>query len=223
MAWKCWSCRPNGTGSYGTADALAMNNGGMMSRNVALWIFACLAVSCIYSCMPHYSPKPRGYFRIEFPAKDYRSFSSSCPFVFAIPAYAAMEPDRSADAQPCWTDIWFKQFNARIHLSYISIEGKAHFNELVEDARTFAFKHTIKATAIDQQRINRPADHVFGLLYEISGNTASNIQFFVTDSTHHYLRGALYFNEKPRLDSIQPVLDFIRADIDTIIHSIRWK
>src|SRR5690606_2985900 len=159
------------------------------------------------------SPKPRGYFRIEFPEKTYHTFAPGCPFTVRIPTYAMMEPDRSADARPCWMDLSFPQFNARIHLSYMPVTGPDNFNELVEDARTFAFNHTVKATAIDQQRISRPDAHVHGLKYEIKGNTASNIQFFVTDSTHHYLRGALYFNEKPRLDSIRPVLDFIKTDI----------
>src|SRR5690606_14211077 len=103
------------------------------------------------------------------------------------------------------------------------ISGTENFNELVEDARTFAFNHTVKATAIDQQRIRRPEADVYGLKYEIRGNTASNIQFVVTDSTDHYLRGALYFNERPQLDSIQPVLDFIKVDIDTLIGSVQWK
>lgn|SRR5690606_12964503 len=192
----------------------------MNGRSIVLLFGLLLTIG---GCGQHYAPKPRGYFRIEFPDKDYQPFSTGCPYVFDMPAYATMEPDRSADAQPCWTDIRFEQFNARIHLSYIRIDGREHFNELVEDARTFAFKHTVKATAIDQQGINRPGDRVYGLKYEIKGNTASNIQFFVTDSTTHYLRGALYFNEKPRLDSIQPVLEFIHADIDTLLHSIHWK
>lgn len=134
-----------------------------------------------------------------------------------------MKPDHTADAQPCWMDLVFPQFNARIHLSYMPVNGKDNFNNLVEDARTFAFNHTIKATAIDQSRIRRSDDRVYGLKYEIKGNAASGVQFFVTDSTSHYLRGALYFHEKPRLDSIQPVLDFLKADIDTLIHSLRWK
>lgn len=182
-----------------------------------------LATLSISSCTSHYSPKPRGYFRIELPEKAYTPLSLSCPFVFDLPTYATIEPDRSADAQPCWANILFEQFNARIHLSYIPVDGTDHFNALVEDARTFAFKHTIKATAIDQERISRRENSVYGLKYEIKGNTASSIQFFVTDSNRHYLRGALYFNEKPRLDSIQPVLDFIRDDIDVLVHSIRWK
>ncbi len=185
--------------------------------------FGLFVVCCLCSCQQHYAPKPRGYFRIEFPDKQYQPIAAGCPYTFDIPVYAEMVPDRSADAQPCWADIHFPQFNARIHLSYMPVSSQANFNELVEDARTFAFNHTVKATAIDQQRIRRPETDVYGLKYEISGNTASNIQFFVTDSTRHYLRGALYFHEKPQLDSIQPVLDFIKADIDTLIGSLRWE
>lgn len=195
----------------------------MITNYVARLSIVGLIAFALGGCTTHYSPKPRGYFRIEFPEKAYQTFASGCPFTARIPVYATMEPDRSPDAEPCWMDLRFPQFNARIHLSYMPVINQDNFNELVEDARTFAFNHTVKATAIDQQRINRPDAHVYGLKYEIKGNTASSIQFFVTDSTEHYLRGALYFHERPRLDSIQPVLDFIKADIDTLIQSTRWK
>jgi len=174
-------------------------------------------------CQSSYSPKPRGYHRIVFPEKSYVPFAGDCPYTFAIPRYATIEPDRTQDAQPCWLDIYFPEFNARIHLTYMTVQSQENFNELVEDARTFAFNHTIKASAIDRQRIRRPDADVYGLKYEIRGNAASGLQFFLTDSSRHYLRGALYFNEKPRIDSIQPVLDFIKADIDTLIKSFRWK
>jgi len=195
----------------------------MTAKYITRLVMTGFAALSIGACTPSYSPKPRGYFRIEFPEKAYQTYATGCPFSARIPTYATMEPDRSADARPCWMDLWFPQFNARIHLSYMPVTGPANFNELVEDARTFAFNHTVRATAIDQQRIHRPEAHVYGLTYEIRGNTASNIQFFMTDSTRHYLRGALYFHEKPRLDSIQPVLDFIKTDIDTLIQSIKWK
>lgn len=194
-----------------------------MKQRHQLFLLGLIFAFGTWGCTPHYSPKPRGYFRIIFPEKTYRTYSSGCPYTFDLPTYAQVEPDRSADAQPCWMDIAFPQYNARIHLSYMPVSGRDYFNQLVEDAHTFAFNHTVRATAIDQQRISRPEDDVYGLKYEIKGNTASNIQFFVSDSTHHYLRGALYFHEKPRLDSIQPVLEFIKADIDTLIHSLRWK
>lgn len=195
----------------------------MIGKHIARLSVISFALLTLGACTPPYSPKPRGYFRIEFPEKTYQTFAPGCPFTLRIPAYATMEPDRSADAKPCWMDLSFPQFNARIHLSYMPVTGPDNFNQLVEDARTFAFNHTVRATAIDQQRISRPDAHVYGLKYEIKGNTASNIQFFVTDSSRHYLRGALYFNEKPRLDSLRPVLDFIKTDIDTLIQSMRWK
>ncbi len=196
----------------------------MMKRQAAILCMSILLTVLFFvGCTHNYSPKPRGYFRIEFPEKTYHTFSPSCPYLFDIPHYAEMEPDRSNDAQPCWMDIKFPQFNASIHLSYLPIRDENNFHELVEDARTFAFNHTVRATAIDQQRISHPEAGVYGLKYEIKGNAASSVQFFVTDSTRHYLRGALYFHEKPRLDSIQPVLDFIKADIDTLIYSLRWK
>jgi|SRR5690606_27263072 len=200
-----------------------MDPWGMTANLISRLCAVGLLAVAFTACTQHYSPKPRGYFRIDFPDKAYQAFDPECPFSARIPVYATVEPDRSADAQPCWMDIHFPQFNARIHLSYMRVTGEDNFNELVEDARTFAFNHTVKATAIDQQRIRRPEARVYGLKYEIKGNTASGIQFFVTDSTQNYLRGALYFHEKPRLDSIQPVLDFIKADIDTLIQSVRWK
>src|SRR3546814_16894314 len=76
------------------------------------------------------------------------------------------EPDRSADAQPCWADVHFPQFNARIHLSYMPVSGPDNFNELVEDARTFAFNHTVRATAIDQQRIRYPENGEIGRAHD---------------------------------------------------------
>lgn len=193
------------------------------SRALLLLVPCSLLLFSIYGCRQEYSPKPRGYFRISLPEKAYQPFTSQCPYTFDFPVYAEMVPDKSHDAQPCWMDVYFPEFNARIHLSYMPVTGADNLNKLTEDARTFAFNHTVKATAIDQQRIDIPEANVHGLKYSIKGNTASGVQFYLTDSTSHYLRGALYFNEKPRLDSIQPVLEFLRADIDTLIYSLRWK
>lgn len=174
-------------------------------------------------CTQDYSPKPRGYFNIKFPEKQYQPYTSDCPYSFDYPVYAKVLPDTQREAKPCWVDVSYPQFNGRIHLSYQSVNSRQQFNQLVEDARTFAFKHTVKATAIDEGVISYPERKVYGVYYSIDGNTASSVQFFVTDSTKNYLRGALYFNEQPRLDSIQPVLDFIKQDIDVMIKSFKWK
>jgi gliding motility-associated lipoprotein GldD len=177
----------------------------------------------ISSCGSDYSPKPRAYFKIDLPEKKYQNYSSDCLFSFEFPVYASVIPDKNKDAKPCWMDVYYPQFNGRVHLSYQSFSTRKQFDSLVEDARTFAFKHTVKATAIDEAMISYPEKRVYGIYYSIDGNTASSVQFFLTDSTNNYLRGALYFNEQPRLDSIQPVLDFIKKDIDHMIKTFKWQ
>jgi gliding motility-associated lipoprotein GldD len=175
------------------------------------------------SCNPDYSPKPRGYFKIDLPQKEYQLYNGDCPYTFEYPVYAQVLPDTKEDAKPCWLDVSFPRFNGKIHLSYQPIISQDEFNMLVEDARTFAFKHTIKATAIDEGIISYPERDIYGIYYSIDGNTASSIQFFLTDSIRNYIRGALYFDEKPQLDSIQPVLDFIKEDINVMIQTFKWK
>ena len=174
------------------------------------------------SCGNDYSPKPRGYFRIEFPKKEYQDYNSSCPFTFQYPKYAEVLPDDTRDARPCWLNINYAQFNGKIHLSYHPVTSRKVFDELIEDSRTFAFKHTVKATGIDEGRISFPDKKVYGIYYTIQGNTASSVQFFLTDSTKNYLRAALYFDETPRIDSLKPVLDFVKKDIDVMIKTFRW-
>jgi len=168
-------------------------------------------------------PKPKGYFRINFPKKEYRNFVSNCPFTFEYPVYADMVKDEEKNAQPCWNNLNFSQFNGQLHLTYHGVFSAKDYNMMTEAARTLAMKHTIRASAIDQKLINYPDRKVYGIYYAIEGNTASSVQFFLTDSVNHYFRGALYFNERPQYDSIQPVVKFIKKDIDRLIETFKWK
>lgn len=177
-----------------------------------------------------YSPKPRGYYRIIFPEKAYQQFNGPYPFTFIYPKYAVVEPDKTPQKKnkklinmQYLLNMQFPQFNGTLHLSYESITSKKVFDELTEDARTFAFKHTVKATSIDQGIIHNPDRKIYGIYYTIDGNAASSIQFYITDSVKNYMRGALYFNSTPQMDSIQPVLKFVKKDIDTMIKTFRWK
>ncbi len=187
--------------------------------------FIVAAVLCLAACTGNhdYSPKPRGYFRIIFPKKRYRIYNEACPFTFVYPTYAKIEPDTKPDAKPCWLNMRFPQFNGTLHLSYEHINSKKEFYELVEDAHKLTFEHTVKATSIDQGIIAYPDRNVYGIYYTVDGNAASSVQFFLTDSTKNYIRGALYFYTEPRLDSIQPVLTFVKQDVDLMIKSFRWK
>ncbi|MEJ2884105.1 gliding motility lipoprotein GldD [Pedobacter sp. GR22-6] len=183
----------------------------------------CILLLLLSACGGNnYSPKPRGYFHIELPRKTYRTFDG-CAFSFEYPEYAKMLADDGVEYQDCWYNMAFPQFNGRLHLTYYDISSKHEFEGLVEDARTLAFKHTVKANAIDQKMINYPRNKVYGIYYAIDGNTASSVQFFLTDSAKHYFRAALYFNERPKYDSIAPVLDFIKRDIDKMISTFKWK
>ena len=176
-----------------------------------------------------YSPKPRGYYRIIFPKKDYQPYLSSYPFTFMYPTYALIEKDNKVVKNKHLINMQdlinmqFPQFNGTLHLSYESITSREVFEKLIEDSHSFAYKHTVKASGIEQTLIYNPQAKIFGIYYTIDGNAASSAQFFLTDSTHNYLRGALYFNSEPKLDSIQPVLDFVKKDMDVMIGSFKWK
>lgn len=191
-----------------------------MIRNKALFIFLS-AVLLLASCDGDSIPKPRGYFRIDLPEKKYSSFQSECPYTFNYPQYADVEPYRGSMNERCWFNIEYKRFKGTVHLSYYGISGD--LAKHIEDSRALAYKHSVKANAIDEKLISYPERKVYGLLYEISGNAASSVQFYLTDSTTNFVRAALYFKASPNFDSIAPVQEFVRADIDTLIKSFRWK
>mgnify|MGYP006168288757 FL=1 len=127
------------------------------------------------------------------------------------------------DLHPNWYNLTYPQYNARLHISYYSMNSLSDLNNLVEDSRKLAFKHTVKATGINEGLIGDEQRDVYGIYYTIDGNTASSNQFFLTDSNKNFLRGALYFNEKPQADSILPVVNFIKTDMDKLIKTLKWK
>ena len=184
-------------------------------------LFLILFIPFVFSCSEEYIPKPMGYFRIDLPEKKYQPYSDDCSFTFDYPVYAHVKQSDLPGAEPCWLNIEFPQFKAKIHLSYKDVKG--NINEIIEECRSMAYKHSVKADAIDEQVYVDSANAVFGMLYQIKGNAASGIQFYASDSVKHFLRGALYFEVKPNKDSLAPVLSFIEKDIVNLMESIRWK
>ncbi|MDF2437294.1 MAG: gliding motility lipoprotein GldD [Bacteroidota bacterium] len=195
-----------------------------LSRGLSfLPIVYCLFLfsSCVDDDDSTIAPKPRAYYRISFPEKKYVEYDSTCPFKFQIPVYAKITRDEHSSSEPCWLNLEFPKLNATLHLSYKEVTN--NLNSLMEDTYTLASKHQIKASGIEEQLVSKDSTKVYGLLYEIGGNAASSIQFFLTDSTKHFLRGALYFNSVPNTDSIKPALEFVREDIYKMIESFEWK
>lgn len=174
-----------------------------------------------YACRETFTPKPRGYFRIELPEKKYIRLDSTASYSLDYPAYATIQPDPSPLAEPDWINIAFPKFNARIHITYKNIEDNLY--EILEDNIKLAYNHSVKADAIDDRIFMDENNKVFGIVFQIRGNAASPVQFFATDSVKHFLRGALYFQSRPNKDSLAPVVDFITDDIFHMMETIRWK
>ncbi|OFY86927.1 MAG: hypothetical protein A3F72_00565 [Bacteroidetes bacterium RIFCSPLOWO2_12_FULL_35_15] len=190
------------------------------------FLFICLLFTVFYlsSCGSDddtIAPKPRAYFRLTFPEKKYVLYDSVLPFTFEIPSYSKMEKGKSFNAETAWLNLNFPTFNGTLNLTYKELKGDLIEN--LEETYHYASKHQIKASGISQQTIAKDSSKVYGLIYEIEGNAASSFQFFLTDSTKHFLRGALYFNVAPNTDSISPVLKFIQKDIYHMIETFEWK
>ncbi len=168
-------------------------------------------------------PRPHGYPRLSMPEKQYRDWDSGCAYRFSIPAYAQMESDPAYTTEPCWFNLRFAPFDATLHITYHRFENLIQYDSLFADSRRFAFKHTVKAEDIIQRPLQNEDKSATGFAYDITGNTATSFSFFLTDSSHHFFRGALYFNQKTDADSVAPVLQFIRKDLEHLIHSFRWR
>ena len=175
----------------------------------------------ITSCSETYTPKPPAYFRISFPEKIYQFSDSTIPYSFEYPQYATIVNDTDKNAEPYWINVVFPQFNGKIHISYKEVDNNVF--KFIDDAHTMAYKHSVKADAIGESVFENADNKVFGTLYSIEGNAASSIQFYLTDSVKHFVRGALYFNNIPNKDSIAPVVDFIEEDVIRLIDSFHWN
>lgn len=167
------------------------------------------------------SPKPRAYFRIDLPKKEYVHYSGDCPFSFDIPSYSNVKIDNDPKAEPCWLFLDFPSFKGRLHLTYKAVNG--NFDKYLEQTYDMTSRHQVKASGIEELLVSKKAVNVYGLIYNIEGNAASSTQFFLTDSVHHFIRGALYFYEVPNADSAKPVIEFIRKDIQHMIETFKWE
>jgi gliding motility-associated lipoprotein GldD len=187
--------------------------------------FLIISLICIlflsWSCRKHYTPKPRGYPRINVPSHTYKEYRSSCPFTFEYPIIAIIKPDSSRLAEPCWLNIEYPAFHAKVYLSYKTVNH--NLVSLLEDSRTFVYSHVSMADAIDERIISQPRHKVFGIMYDLKGNAASSFQFFATDSLHHFIRASLYFNSRPNYDSLAPIIAYIRQDLVHMVETLEWS
>jgi gliding motility-associated lipoprotein GldD len=196
------------------------------------------------SCNSAYTPRERGYYRIDFPERAYQLFNDpGYPYTFEYPVYGKITRDSSFfednPDNPFWINLDFPQFNGRVYLSYKSIGGTSlykvktetgyrdsvvrnTFDGLREEAYRMTMKHTVKASGINDAPFTT-ANGIAGMYFKVEGNAATSRQFYVTDSLHHFLRGALYFDSAPNADSLSVVNDFLETDMRHLIETLKWR
>ncbi|MGK0325485.1 MAG: gliding motility-associated lipoprotein GldD [Polaribacter sp.] len=181
-------------------------------RNILL-----LVVSLIFlSCNDVVLPKPKAYLSLEYPKKEYKELGVLRPYTFDVLKSATIVEDKNN-----WLKITYPKLKASIDITYRPIEN--NLKELLTEAEKMVFKHTVKAEQIIPRDFVNSKKKVFGSLYEITGNAASQIQFHITDSTNNFIKGSLYFYAKPNYDSILPAVTYIKEDILYLIESLKWK
>ncbi len=181
-------------------------------NKLILFLFAFL----LLSCNEDYTPKPRGYFKLSFPEKEFQQYDKECPFTFQFPTFAKIQVLKNN----YFFNLFYPEYKATLHISYFPIIGNLY--QHTEESRELAYKHSVKANAISEQPYIDRKNKVYGLVYDYKGNTATALQFYLTDSANHFFRGALYFNSEVN-DSIAPISNFLQEDIKHLIESFRWE
>lgn len=193
-----------------------------MTKINRLNIIICLFLTgFFYSCADTPTPRPYGYFRVDLPKHQYEKFDSAAlPFLFDKSTAATVKPGHGK-SENNWIDIQYQKLNGTIYCSYKPVNSNLF--QLLEDTREIVYKHSIRADEITETPYENPERRVFGILYELTGNTASPVQFVLTDSAKHFFRGALYFNKVPNKDSIAPMAEYVCNDMVRLMESFEWK
>lgn len=183
------------------------------------WILSLISILSLTGCQDESTPRPFGYMRIDLPSKKYESLAIDCPYTFEVNKNAEWVPSNRGY---CWGDVSYPSIQAQIQLTYKEVDEE-NLAELLNEAHELAYKHTVRADGIQDQVFKNEDDRVFGLLYRMKGQAATTTQFFLTDSTNHFLRGVVYFYANPNPDSLKPVDAFMANEVTKLIESTRWK
>ncbi len=169
-----------------------------------------------------FTPKPKGYHRIDLPTAAYRRVPDSLPYTFEYSAHAQLLPDTSRMAEKYWLELYYPTFTANIDISYKKIRNQADFRDYVTDCYKLAQKHNIKAQAIEEI-VSKTNQGYTSVVYQLEGDVPSVFQLYVTDSTQHFLRASLYFPSADLNDSLAPLIQFVKRDMIHLMNTVDWK
>ena len=191
-----------------------------MMMRVALFL---ASVFFIAGCNDSYTPKRKGYNRLELPAHEYISLPDSLPYSFDISTAAKILRDSSGFGERYWIDIFYPAITANVQITYKNLGHDSQFlRELVDDSYKLTAKHQIKAYSIEESVLLTPKGKT-AVVAEFEGEVPSQFQFFITDSTNNFLRGALYFRTSTKNDSLAPAIEYMKIDAMRMINTLEWK
>jgi gliding motility-associated lipoprotein GldD len=192
-----------------------------IERSIGYWAFG--IVLMLSGCEKDYLPKPLGYNRLELPLQEYISLPDTLPFTFEYSKAARLLDDTTTISERYWIEIYYPQLKADVHITYKSLGNSPKLlKEYLNDAYVLTAKHQIKAYAIDEAITRTPSGKT-AVIAELEGEVPSQFQFTITDSSKHFLRGALYFNTRVNNDSLAPAIEFMKKDIMHMINTLEWN
>ena len=187
-------------------------------------LFVMTIITLVFaSCTSNYIPKPKGFNRIDLPEPEFVSLPDSFPYNFQYSVHARLLKDSSWISEPYWVDIYYPKMGANIQVTYKPINGQDQLRqEYQDDSYKLTTKHQVKAYSIEEINVLLPNGDI-AVVNELEGQVPSQFQFYVTDSVHHFLRGALYFNTSTQNDSLAPVIEYMKQDIMHLLNSLEWR
>lgn len=187
-------------------------------------ILLSFCVLCFFaSCENNYLPKPKGYNRIDLPPHTYVHMADSMPYSFDFSEHAILLQNESWITERYWVDIEYPEMNATLQITYkpISNQGKLT-REYITDSYRLTAQHNVKAYAIEEVIMELPNGD-FASISSLEGEIPTPVQFHVTDSAKHFLRGALYFETATKNDSLAPVIEYLKEDLIHLLSTLKWN
>ncbi|GAB6012086.1 gliding motility lipoprotein GldD [Viscerimonas tarda] len=171
-----------------------------------------------------YTPKPLGYNRIDIKEPAYKTYdNTNFSFLYSdLACIDTLSAGKSSDATGLWLNIVYPDYKARIYCSYFSVT-QPELKKAMEDSHRLAYGHVLMADGIRQTLYTNKENRVSGIIFDIDGNVATPIQFFLTDSLSNFFRASFYYDAQVNQDSVSPVTELIRTDIVKMLESFRWE